>query len=199
MLDLSLLKHECGIHLLASPEPHTDYRQIRPELIQKVVQLSRSAFPTVVADLEDCDHLDQVRTLAASDQIIMVMRPDFVSLVRAKKLVSYLLSAGVAREHLTLVVSRTGQPKELPIAQAEEVLGVSIGHRVPDDPATVNESINLGIPLAVSCPHSKAATAVTRLADSLLGVTVEPRPASWVNRQLQPLKSVACLLGVAST
>jgi pilus assembly protein CpaE len=43
MFDHSLVKHESGVHLLASPEPYSDYRQIRPELIQKIVQLARGS------------------------------------------------------------------------------------------------------------------------------------------------------------
>jgi hypothetical protein len=36
MLDQSLFKHDCGVHLLASGEPFSDWRLIRPELVHKV-------------------------------------------------------------------------------------------------------------------------------------------------------------------
>jgi pilus assembly protein CpaE len=167
-------------------------------LVQKVVQLSRSIYPTVVVDLEDCEHFDQVRTLASSDRIVVVIRPDFVSLVRTKKLLSYLLSAQVAREHIALVASRVGQAKEIPIAQVEEALGMRVTHRLPDDPGAVNEAINLGVPLVVGCPKSKVAAEVTRLADWLLGMEAPPSPASWVKTTLVPLKTMSCLFSAVN-
>jgi len=198
MLQQTLVRHDCGVHLLASPEPFSDYRQIRPELVQKIVQLARGLYATVVVDLEDCEHLDQVRTLAASDQIIVVLRPDFVSLVRTKKLLNHLLSSGVSRDHLTLIANRTGHVKELPIAQAEEALGVPVTHRLPDDASAVNEAINLGVPLVVGCRSSKVTTEIMRLSESLLGVPSRPT-ASWINSKLLPLKTAACLFGAVNT
>jgi pilus assembly protein CpaE len=199
MLEQSLVRHDCGVHLLASPEPFCDYRQIRPELVQKVVHLARDAFSTVVVDLEDCEHLDQVRTLAASDGIIVVFRPDFVSLMRTKKLLTYLTSAQVAHEHIALVANRTGQAKEIPLGQAEEALGMRIEHRLPDDPAAVNEAINLGVPSVVGFPKSKVATEMTRLTDSLLGIRPPvPAPSSWMSAKLLPLKTMACMFSVVN-
>jgi pilus assembly protein CpaE len=198
MLEQSLVRHACGVHLLASPEPYSDFRQIRPELVQKVVQLSRGIFSTVVVDLEDCEHFDQVRTLAASDRIVVVLRPDFVSLVRTKKLLSYLLSAQVAREHIALIANRTGLAKEISVGQIEEALGMRVTHRLPDDPAAVNEAINLGVPLIVGCPKSKVAAEITRLAESLLGIEPPPPAPSWVRTKLVPLKTMACLFSAVN-
>jgi pilus assembly protein CpaE len=198
MLEQSFFRHECGVHLLASPEPFSDFRQIRPELVQKVVQLSRGIFPTVVVDLEDCEHFDQVRTLAASDRIVLVIRPDFVSLMRTKKLLSYLLSAQVAREHIALVANRVGQAKEIPIAQVEEALGMRVTHRVPDDPAAVNEAINLGVPLVVGCPKSKVAAEIARLGDWLLGMEASPSSVSWMKTTFIPLKTMFCFVSAVN-
>lgn len=204
MLEVSLTKHNCGVHFLASPEPFSDYRQIRPELIQKIVQLTRAIYSTTVVDLEDCEHLDQVRTLAVSDRIVAVIRPDFVSVVRTKKLLNYLVAANVPREHITLVMNRTGQPKELTVSQAEEAIGMRVEHRIPDDPAAVNEAINLGVPLVIACPKARAALGIVHLAESLLGIS-SPRPhagwttSTWVGAQLLPLRSVTSLFGSVMT
>src|SRR5262249_1978876 len=91
MFDQSLGKHECGIQLLASPDLFSDYRQISPNLIQQVVQFALASFSNVVVDLEDMEHPEQVRTLAASDRIIVPLRLDFVALQRTKKCIEHLL------------------------------------------------------------------------------------------------------------
>jgi pilus assembly protein CpaE len=194
MFDRSLIKHESGIHLLAGPEPFSDYRQVSPQVIQKIVQFARASYPSVVVDLEDAEHPEQVRALAASDQIILPLRLDFVSLCRAKKCVDHLLRANVLREHITLVANRTGQPKELPVQRVSELLGLPIEHQIPDDPATVNSSFNLGEPLVIASPKSKVAQSIVRLAESLIGIepdAVEPAPSL---RRFFNFKSAACLL-----
>ena len=131
IFDQSLIKHESGIHLVASPEPFTDYRQISPQVIQKVVQFARNSYPNVVVDLEDAEHSEQVRTMATSDRIILPLRLDFVSLCRAKKCIDHLLQSKIDREHIILVANRTGRAKELPLNRVVEVLGLPVEHRIP--------------------------------------------------------------------
>jgi len=199
MLEHSLIRHNSGIYLLASPDPFSDYRQIKAELIQKIVQVARTAFPTVVVDLEDCQHFDQVRTLASSDRVVVPMRPDFVSLVRTKKLLHHLLGAGVVRDHVRIVVNRTGQPKELAHSQIEKALEMQIRFQLADDVASINEAINLGMPLVNACRHSKVTAGLTRLAESLLessqnnGTEKSPRSHSARTALWPSLKSVAHL------
>lgn len=169
MFDQSLIKHPCGIHLLASPEPFSDYRQISPQLTQRVLQLARSSFPNVVIDLEDAEHTEQVQTLAQSTHIIIPLRLDFVALHRAAKCIEHLVQAKVARDHITLVANRTGRPKELPLKRVAEVLGLPIEHSIPDAPSAVNASINIGVPLVTEFPKTPAALSIVRLVDAITG------------------------------
>jgi pilus assembly protein CpaE len=193
MFEQSLFAHESGIRLLASPEPLGDYRAIRPELIQRTVHLARGTFPSVVADLEDCEHPGQVQTLASSDGILLTMRPDILSLYRTKKCIEFLHRSNVPRERLYLVINRVGQPKEITLSQIKSTLGISIAARLPDDPATVNSSVNLGIPLVQSCPDTPISKCIADLANRLIGNTSPMRPPNWAQRQLCRIKSVAAV------
>ena len=167
MFGHSVTPHPSGVKLLASPEPFTDYRQITPELVQRVVQCARYSFRYVIADLEDAEHPEQVRLLGASHQIIIPMRPDLVSLYRTVKCLEYLTRAKVSADHITLVVNRVGQPKELSIGRMAEVLGASIQHQIPEDQAGVNAACNLGVPLVLGLPKGNTALRLTKLAESL--------------------------------
>jgi pilus assembly protein CpaE len=152
MFDQSLVRHECGIHLLASPEQFSDYRQINPQKIKQVVQFARASFPNVVVDLEDMEHAEQVQTLAASDRIIVALRLDFVALTRTKRCIDHLLRANVPRDHIMLVACRVGQSNELPADRFAEALGLPVAHRIPHDPTAVNSAVNLGVPLVLAAP-----------------------------------------------
>jgi pilus assembly protein CpaE len=199
MFDQSLVKHECGIHLLASPELFSDYRQINPQVIQQVIQFARESFPSVVVELEDMEHAEQVRTLAASDRIIIPLRLDFVALNRTKQYIDHLLRASVRRECIMLVACRVGQPNELPIDRFAEVLGMPVEHRIPHEPAAVNAAVNLGMPLVVASPKAKSSMSIVRLAESLIGAERAVGEPNRAKRPLFSLKSAASLLGLVTS
>jgi pilus assembly protein CpaE len=184
LLDQAFHKHECGIQLLAAPELFSDYRQITRELVQRIVQLARSAFPFTVVDLEDAEHAEQLRTLAESDRIIVPVRPDYVSLYRARKYLDFLEKSKVSESQVVLVANRTGQPRELPTRCMEELVGMPVRFRLPNDPTTANTAYNLGVPVVVSQPNSPLARSIRELAACLTGSPAEAKAAEpgWTTR-----------------
>jgi Flp pilus assembly CpaE family ATPase len=168
IFEQALIKHSSGVQLLASPEPFSDYRQIDPQVIEKVVRFARNGFSYVVAEVEDMEHSEQVRTVAASDQVIIPMRLDFIGLNRVKRCLDLMLSAKVPKEHITLVAMRVGQCNELPLRSVAQALGHSIPYGIPDDAENVNASYNLGVPLMMSAPRSSVAEQIAKIADNLL-------------------------------
>ena len=50
-----------------------------------------------------------------------------------------------------------------------DVLEIPIVCQIPDDPTTVNTSVNVGIPLVMSMPNTKIARSILYLAERLLG------------------------------
>jgi pilus assembly protein CpaE len=191
MFAQSLTQHDSGVSLLASPAPLGDYRAIRPELIQRAVQFARGMFDTVVVDLEDCEHPGQVQALAASDAIVLAMRPDIVSLHRAKHCLQFLTKAGVSQDHIFVVVNRVDLPKALELSQIEPVLGMRIAHALRDDPATVMSSVNLGIPFVLASPQSPVSRCITELVEVLLGAETPDIRPTWASRQMSRLRSMA--------
>jgi pilus assembly protein CpaE len=186
MFEHALVQHESGVRLLTSPDPFTDYRQITPQLVQRVVQYARATFPYVIVDLEDVEHPEQVRLLAASDQVIIPLRPDMVSLYRTLKCLEYLSRANMTADRITIVVNRVGQPNELPSRRMSEILGLPIVYEIPDDPAAINASYNLGVPLVLAFPKGKTALRMQHLANGLRSGPVPHngarQTAGWGNR-----------------
>lgn len=178
MLEQALVAHGSGIRLLAGPEQFCDLRHFSGQVIQKIVELAKSALPHIVVDLEDCAHTEQVRAAANSEKLIIPFRLDYVSLLQTKELVDLLLSGQFTRSQLVLVASRYGQAKELPLDSIEDVLGVPVEHRIPNDPAAVNASCNLGEPYVLASPRSPASLSVIRLTEHLLGAALEKKPAT---------------------
>ena len=195
MFRQSVVPHSSGVQLLASPEPFSDYRQITPPLVHRVVQCARATFPYVIVDLEDAEHPEQVRLLAASDQIIIPLRPDLVSLYRTLKFLEYLNRANVAADHITIVANRVGQPDELPTRRMAEILGLPINHKIPEDPVGANRSFNVGVPLVLANPKGDTAIRLGRLADGLRSPAGSPDAEQQPSRWRRRISSWASRLG----
>jgi pilus assembly protein CpaE len=198
MFEQSLIRHDCGIQLLAGPEPLSDFRRISVELIHKVVQFARANCGNVVVDMEDCVHPEQMRTLVEADYLIVLLRCDYISLYHTKKCLEHLASARVPANKILLVANRQGQGKEVPVKNIEETLGRSVKYCIPNDPDVVTASINLGVPVILSAPKSDVATSILRLTDAILGR--KPPENGALVRRFFPLRAVrAALMAILAT
>jgi pilus assembly protein CpaE len=169
MLERSLVRHASGVQLLAPPRSFAEARLITVEGVRQTMALGRALFPHVVADLDHSFGDEQLEVLRQADTILLVMRLDFTSLRHAQRTLEYLRDLGLSRDRVQIVANRFGQPQEVPLAKAEEALGLKIVHSVPDDPKTVNRANNNGVPVVLESASSKVSRSLLQLAASLNG------------------------------
>ena len=164
MFDRMLVRHASGVHLLGSPQMFQDIRRVTPAGVSECVRLAKSFFPCVVVDLEDCFHEEQIVALRQADSILLVARLDFTSLRSSRRILEYLNELDVAPAKVRVIVSRHGQPNELPVDEAENALGRKLTQFIPEDPKTVNGANNIGIPVVTHSPNSRVAAAIVGIA-----------------------------------
>ena len=170
MFERSLVRHESGVHLLASPLlTPADFGRIAADAFAQALSMARALFPYAVADLQDCFHEEQLQALSQADAVLLVLRLDFTSLRRARRLLDQLEEAGVPRQRVQVIANRYGQPKELPYSKAEDALGLKISHYLPDDPKTMNFANNHGVPAVLSSPKASVSKSIQKLAANVNG------------------------------
>jgi Flp pilus assembly CpaE family ATPase len=168
MFEQSLTLHPSSVAVLAAPDIPDEALQVTPEGVQTVLHCARAVFPTVVVDLKTFyGPKDYAEILQSSTDVVVLLRLDFASVRNCRRVLSHLEAMEIDRGKLHLVVNRFGQPKEIEAAKAEVVLGMKIGHYLPDDPKTVNMSINCGAPVVIESPKSPIAKAVVTIAHAL--------------------------------
>jgi pilus assembly protein CpaE len=170
LLEGTLVRHASGVHLLASPLALADAEYVNVEGVRRSLELARSSFPYVVADLDHSFREEQTAVLRQADIILLVQRLDFASLRNSKRALDHLRDLGIDTNRLRLVVNRHGQPQEIPSAKAEEALEMKIAHFIPEDAKSVNRSNNNGVPFVLGCPSAKVSKSLTRLAVSVNGM-----------------------------
>jgi pilus assembly protein CpaE len=82
-----------------------------------------------------------------ADRVVVVVRLDVPSLRLTRTLLNRLADLGVSKESITLAANRFGQRRQVGWRQAEDALGLTVNVWLPDDPATVNQALNLGQPV----------------------------------------------------
>jgi pilus assembly protein CpaE len=169
MFERSLVSHDSGLQLLASPQALADIRYVTADGVRQALSLSRSLFPYVVADLDHSFREEQTQVIRQADVILLVFRLEFAALRNVRRTLEYLETLGISRDRVRLVVNRYGQPKEVPAAKAEESLGIKIAHYVPDDPKSINRANNNGVPVVLEAPSCKVARSMAQLAASVNG------------------------------
>jgi pilus assembly protein CpaE len=164
LFERSLVRHASGVHLLPSPQTTADAVAVNGEGVRQSLSFARTLFPYVLADLDHSSREEQSLVLRQADVILLVFRLDFTSLRNARRALDRLEQLGLSRERVRLVANRYGQPKEVPVAKAEEALGRKIFHYVPDDPKTVNRANNNGVPAVLEYPRAGVSKSITALA-----------------------------------
>lgn len=169
MFERSLVKHDSGVSLLASPAQLADVAAVKPDGVALALTLARASFPYVVADVDHSFRAEQMVVLRQADVVLVVLRLDFVSLRHARRALEHLEKSGVDREKVRLVVNRSGQPQEVPRGKAEEALGMKIAHLVPEDAKSINRANNQGVPVVIATPGAKVSRSIAALAEGLDG------------------------------
>lgn len=169
MFEQMFIRHSSGIDLLAAPWDEAPAPLVTAQNLRLLLALARRKFPYIVLDLDNRSNDLYIEALWQTDEILVVTRLDFVSIRNARRLLDRLLSMGIETERIRLVANRYGQPRELPLAQAQSALGAKIENFVVNDPNRVQRSANEGKLVATLSTWSTISRNLFGLAASVNG------------------------------
>lgn len=161
-----------NLDLLPGPQHAIHPREVPAAELVRVIHYARPLADLIVMDVP-CTYDDlYFETLAAADQIVLVMQQRLPS-VRAMQMVRDALHrAGVRDDKQRIVVNR--YDPRVPGFGADELgrhLGLAKPPRtVADDSAGVGAAVHLGLPLRQHCPASAALADIEKLLRSLLNL-----------------------------
>jgi pilus assembly protein CpaE len=167
MFEKSLVAHSSGIRLLASPPFFGPLNVFKVEAVKRVIELALAASRVVVVDYEDLLRAEQVELLHLCDTLVLVLRLDFVSLLRTRKCLLWLEAQGIERDKIQFVANYFGREGDISLAKASSVLDAKIEHVVPLDSKTVGLSLERGTPIVLTNPGAKISKALSQLAHHL--------------------------------
>ncbi len=134
-----------------------------PSVIAEIVAAARVIRRLVVADVGRIG-AKQTPVLEAADLVIVVVRPDLVSIHGAERAVETLLKDGIERECLAVAVNGWGWLHAADAAETAPALGLVGLGTIPLDRRAARKSLRAQTPLS----GGRAARAFHRLADQVL-------------------------------
>ncbi len=168
-LKRSLCKHSSGMSLLPHPVQMEDASLIREDHLQRIISLLRASYTHLILDLSKTYSTTDQTALALADVILLVAQLELSSLRNVVRMLMTLSANEALAPKVQVVLNRVGMESEITLKKAEETIGKAIFWQVPNDPRTMQDARNQGVPLVQHAPRTKVQQSFVGLAEALTG------------------------------
>jgi len=177
MLQECIYTHNTGVAILPAPIRPTDWRSVHAGHIERIVQFLMQTYDYVILDTPGTFNDIVARALELATMVVLVATVDMASLKDTLLAIDMLRSWNFPQEKIKLVINATNEATTVQPQEIKRMLGREVFWSVPYD-RNISTATQLGMPVVVAKPHSKAAESLVEMAYALSGV-----------RQAQPVKA----------
>ena len=163
------IRHDSGLHVLASPPTPESAELITPDHVAHVISALLEGYESVVIDAGSVLDERTMRVFEAAENIILPVYPDMTSLRAVHGLLDYLNEAGSIGSKSTFVLNNMFAREILKPRDIEAALGTKISSDLPYDAFLYLKAVNEGVPVVLGAPRSDAADKLTRLSAAAFG------------------------------
>src|SRR3990172_4422043 len=161
--------HNTGVAVLPAPIRPTDWRNVHAGHIERVVMLLMQTYDYVILDTPGTFNDIVARALELATMVVLVATVDMASLKDTLLAIDMLRSWNFPQEKIKLVINATNEASNVQPQEVRRMLGRDVFWSVPYD-RNISTATQLGMPVVVAKPHSKAAESLVELAYALSGV-----------------------------
>jgi pilus assembly protein CpaE len=166
----AVFEHPGGVHILADNATFDAPPSFDAGAGKQLISLVRTLYEYAVYDLGHGTQTSLVQeAVRQADRVIVVVRLDVPSLRLTHAYLSHLADLGIPQHKLMVVANKYGQSQQVSWKKVEEAIGVKVDLWLPDDPATVNYALNLGLSLPQASSWAKIIRRFGELAHQLNG------------------------------
>jgi pilus assembly protein CpaE len=162
------IQHSSGVQILASALNYDHLLHLNDNRLEQLVAALKSNFPYTILDIPHLLEPRSAPTLQLFDKIALVLSPDMPSLQSAAMGLQGLTRLGIGDNKIVLVINNILAQGALPLEVIQKTVRRPILATIPYEPEMI-KAVNSGKPLLLSNPQTPAASAIAKLANSLLG------------------------------
>jgi len=167
-----LVQHHTGVSILPAPLHPTEWRNVTPQHIEKIIDLLAQGHDYVVIDTPGTFNELIATTLELANVILLITSMDIASIKDTALALEMLRAADVSEDKVKLTINHCTSSNSLREEDVERVLEYGVTWRIPHD-YHVASSTQLGIPIVIAKPYARVARAVTDMAYALSGAPRE--------------------------
>jgi pilus assembly protein CpaE len=169
-----LVKHHSGVNILPAPLHPTEWRNMTPQHIEKIVELVAQTHDYVVVDTPGTFNELIATTLEMANLILLVTSMDIASIKDTALALEMLRAAAVSEDKVKLTINHSTAANSLREEDVSRVLEYDVFWRIPHD-LSVSSSTQLGQPIVMVKPYARVSRAIIDLAHTLTGTRQERR------------------------
>ncbi len=167
-----LVRHHTGVSILPAPLHPTEWRNLTPQHIEKIIDLLAQGHDYIVIDTPGTFNEIIATTLELANVILLVTSMDIASIKDTALALEMLRGAHVSEDKVKLTVNHSTSSNSLREEDVERVLEYGVTWRIPHD-FNVASANQLGIPIVIAKPYARVSRAVTDMAHALSGAPRE--------------------------
>ena len=161
--------HSTGVAILPAPSRPADWRSIHAGHIERVVELLAGMYDYVILDTPGAFNDIVARALELATLVLLLATMDVASLKDTLLAIDMLRSWNFPQEKLKLVINATNEATDVQPKEVKRMLGRDVFWTIPYD-RSISQATQLGTPVVVAKPRSKAAESLVEMAYALGGV-----------------------------
>lgn len=169
-----LVRHHSGVMILPAPLHPTEWRNVTPMQITKIIDLLAQSHDYVVVDTPGTFNEIVAAALETAALILLVTSMDIASIKDTALALEMLQSAAVSEDKVKLTVNHSTAANTLREEDVERVLEYKVFWRIPHD-LNVATSTQLGQPVIITKPYARVSRSITDLAYALSGAAPEKK------------------------
>jgi pilus assembly protein CpaE len=170
-----LYLHNSGVYILPAPIRPTDWRNVHAGHIERIVQVLCQTYDYVVLDTPGTFNDIVARALELASMVVLVATVDMASLKDTLLAIDMLRSWNFPQEKIKLVINAINEASNVQPQEVKRMLGREVFWSVPYD-RNISTATQLGMPVVISKPQSRAAESVIEMAYALSGVRQQKAP-----------------------
>jgi pilus assembly protein CpaE len=165
-----LVEHDSGVKILPAPTRPSDWRNLGAPQIRDVVDILAQTHDFVILDTPGTFNEVVAAAIEVGTMILLITTLDMASIKDTVLALEMLHERfGNDDERIKVVLNRAGMDTGVRESDVETTLDTTLWWRIPQD-NEVLKAAQLGRPIVMSKPNSRASTQIRRMARALAGV-----------------------------
>jgi pilus assembly protein CpaE len=167
----ALIRHDSGAYVLPSPKHPKEWQRIEAEQIKDLVRMAARMFDYVILDTPGAFNDIVGTAIQVATEVLVITSVDMASIKDTSFILDLLDAESFPDERLLLTVNHANGANTIRAHDIERVLRKTAYWEIPHDSA-VTLATQVGQPVVLAKPRSRAARSFAGLAEKITGTPV---------------------------